>query len=44
MCVCVQVEFEDGSQLVLKRAELWTDNEELPKNIKSRLVSRLHFF
>lgn len=31
------VEFEDGSELVLKRAELWTEDEELPKFIKSRL-------
>ena len=33
------VEFEDGSQLVFRRPDLWTDEEELPKNIKSRLVS-----
>ncbi|XP_076440211.1 lysine-specific demethylase 4A-like isoform X3 [Babylonia areolata] len=31
------VEFEDASQLVLKRAELWTEDEELPKSVKSRL-------
>lgn len=32
------IEFEDGSQLYpLKRQELWTEDEELPKYIKSRL-------
>lgn len=31
------VEFEDASQLVLKRAELWTEDEDLPKSVKSRL-------
>ncbi|KAK7484082.1 hypothetical protein BaRGS_00024694 [Batillaria attramentaria] len=32
------IEFEDGSQLYpLRRQELWTDDEELPKHIKSRL-------
>ena len=38
--MCCQVEFEDASQLVLKRAELWTEDEVLPKYVKSRLVSR----
>nr|KAG5697397.1 hypothetical protein BaRGS_008823 [Batillaria attramentaria] len=34
----IQIEFEDGSQLYpLRRQELWTDDEELPKHIKSRL-------
>lgn len=32
------IEFEDGSQLYpVKRQELWTEDEELPKHIKSRL-------
>lgn len=39
-CVCFQVEFEDASQLVLKRGELWTEDEDLPKYVKSRLVSQ----
>ncbi|MBZ3881605.1 Lysine-specific demethylase 4B [Sciurus carolinensis] len=33
-----QVEFEDGSQLTVKRAELFTLEEELPKRVRSRLV------
>uniref|UniRef100_A0A8C6X1S5 [histone H3]-trimethyl-L-lysine(9) demethylase n=1 Tax=Naja naja TaxID=35670 RepID=A0A8C6X1S5_NAJNA len=32
-----QVEFEDGSQLMVKRGEIYTLDEELPKRIKSRL-------
>ncbi|XP_047386624.1 lysine-specific demethylase 4B isoform X1 [Sciurus carolinensis] len=32
-----QVEFEDGSQLTVKRAELFTLEEELPKRVRSRL-------
>ncbi|MBN3319976.1 KDM4B demethylase, partial [Atractosteus spatula] len=34
-----QVEFEDGSQLTVKRSDLHTLEEELPKKVKSRLVS-----
>ncbi|XP_072904478.1 lysine-specific demethylase 4C-like isoform X3 [Hemitrygon akajei] len=34
-----QVEFEDGSQLVVKRDDVYTLNEELPKRVKSRLSS-----
>lgn len=34
-----QVEFEDGSQLVVKRDDVYTLDEELPKRVKSRLVS-----
>uniref|UniRef100_W5LVH2 Lysine-specific demethylase 4B n=1 Tax=Lepisosteus oculatus TaxID=7918 RepID=W5LVH2_LEPOC len=33
-----QVEFEDGSQLTVKRSDLHTLEEELPKKVKSRLV------
>lgn len=33
-----QVEFEDGSQLVVKRDDVYTLDEELPKRVKSRLV------
>uniref|UniRef100_A0A4W3HMI7 [histone H3]-trimethyl-L-lysine(9) demethylase n=1 Tax=Callorhinchus milii TaxID=7868 RepID=A0A4W3HMI7_CALMI len=36
-----QVEFEDGSQFVVKRDDVYTLNEELPKRVKSRLVSIL---
>ncbi|XP_069083917.1 lysine-specific demethylase 4A [Pleurodeles waltl] len=32
-----EVEFEDGSQLVVKREDAYTLNEELPKRVKSRL-------
>ncbi|XP_039623038.1 lysine-specific demethylase 4B isoform X2 [Polypterus senegalus] len=32
-----QVEFEDGSQLTVKRSEVHTLDEELPKKVKSRL-------
>uniref|UniRef100_A0A2K6URS5 [histone H3]-trimethyl-L-lysine(9) demethylase n=1 Tax=Saimiri boliviensis boliviensis TaxID=39432 RepID=A0A2K6URS5_SAIBB len=32
-----QVEFEDGSQLVVKRDDVYTLDEELPKRVKSRL-------
>lgn len=40
MLAC-QVEFEDGSQLVVKRDDVYTLDEELPKRVKSRLVSEL---
>lgn len=32
-----QVEFEDGSQLTVKRADIFTLEEELPKRVRSRL-------
>uniref|UniRef100_A0A452HQN5 [histone H3]-trimethyl-L-lysine(9) demethylase n=1 Tax=Gopherus agassizii TaxID=38772 RepID=A0A452HQN5_9SAUR len=32
-----QVEFEDGSQLMVKRGDIYTLDEELPKRVKSRL-------
>ncbi|XP_053150977.1 lysine-specific demethylase 4B isoform X1 [Hemicordylus capensis] len=32
-----QVEFDDGSQLMVKRGEIYTLEEELPKRVKSRL-------
>ncbi|XP_065511549.1 lysine-specific demethylase 4C isoform X2 [Caloenas nicobarica] len=31
-----QVEFEDGSQIVMKREEIYTLDEELPKRVKAR--------
>lgn len=33
------MEFEDGSQLTAKRDDVYTLDEELPKRVKSRLVS-----
>lgn len=38
----MQVEFEDGSQLTAKRDDVYTLDEELPKRVKSRLVSAAH--
>lgn len=35
----MQVEFEDGSQLTVKRGDIFTLEEELPKRVRSRLVS-----
>ena len=35
----LQVEFEDGSQLMVKRGDIFTLDEELPKRVRSRLVS-----
>lgn len=37
--VSMQVEFEDGSQLTVKRGDIFTLEEELPKRVRSRLVS-----
>lgn len=37
----LQVEFEDGSQLTVKRGDIFTLEEELPKRVRSRLVSVL---
>ncbi|TKC46303.1 hypothetical protein EI555_014158, partial [Monodon monoceros] len=31
------VEFEDGSQLTVKRGDIFTLDEELPKRVRSRL-------
>lgn len=38
-CVCLQVEFEDGSQITVKREDIYTPDEDLPKRVKSRMVS-----
>lgn len=35
--VLYQVEFEDGSQLTVKRGDIFTLDEELPKRVRSRL-------
>uniref|UniRef100_A0A673JEY7 [histone H3]-trimethyl-L-lysine(9) demethylase n=1 Tax=Sinocyclocheilus rhinocerous TaxID=307959 RepID=A0A673JEY7_9TELE len=39
-----QVEFEDGSQLTAKRDDVYTLDEELPKRVKSRLVSSYNIY
>lgn len=39
----IQVEFEDGSQLTAKRDDVYSLDEELPKRVKSRLVSATLF-
>uniref|UniRef100_A0A8C9U7R8 [histone H3]-trimethyl-L-lysine(9) demethylase n=1 Tax=Scleropages formosus TaxID=113540 RepID=A0A8C9U7R8_SCLFO len=36
-----QVEFEDGSQVLAKREDVYTLDEDLPKKVKGRLVSIL---
>lgn len=36
--VC-KVEFEDGSQVLAKREDIYTLDEDLPKKVKGRLVS-----
>lgn len=35
------MEFEDGSQLTAKRDDVYALDEELPKRVKSRLVSAI---
>lgn len=37
--VDLQVEFEDGSQVLAKREDVYTLDEDLPKKVKRRLVS-----
>lgn len=45
LCVCVcQVEFEDGSQVLAKRDDIYTLDEDLPKKVKRRLVSTVLYF
>ena len=34
-----QVQFEDGSELSLKREDVWAECEQLPKTVASRLVN-----
>lgn len=33
-----KVEFEDGSQVLAKREDIYTLDEDLPKKVKGRLV------
>ncbi len=37
--IIFQVEFEDDSQLTVKREDVYSLDEELPKRVKARLVS-----
>lgn len=41
-----KVEFEDGSQVLAKREDIYTLDEDLPKKVKGRLVSfhLMYFF
>uniref|UniRef100_A0A672YTN8 [histone H3]-trimethyl-L-lysine(9) demethylase n=1 Tax=Sphaeramia orbicularis TaxID=375764 RepID=A0A672YTN8_9TELE len=43
-CVYAQVEFEDGSQISVKRDDIYTLDEDLPKRVKSRMVTQIHWF
>jgi len=36
---CLQVEFQDQSQLILKHSEIHQLEHELPKRVRARLVS-----
>uniref|UniRef100_A0A3Q3W820 [histone H3]-trimethyl-L-lysine(9) demethylase n=1 Tax=Mola mola TaxID=94237 RepID=A0A3Q3W820_MOLML len=38
------VEFEDGSQISVKREDIYTLDENLPKRVKSRMASLFFFF
>uniref|UniRef100_A0A672YTG1 [histone H3]-trimethyl-L-lysine(9) demethylase n=1 Tax=Sphaeramia orbicularis TaxID=375764 RepID=A0A672YTG1_9TELE len=38
------VEFEDGSQISVKRDDIYTLDEDLPKRVKSRMVTQIHWF
>uniref|UniRef100_A0A8D1S769 [histone H3]-trimethyl-L-lysine(9) demethylase n=1 Tax=Sus scrofa TaxID=9823 RepID=A0A8D1S769_PIG len=39
----IVVEFEDGSQIAMKREDIYTLDEELPKRVKARFVSARQF-
>lgn len=39
--IIFQVEFEDDSQLTVKREDVYSLDEELPKRVKARLVRNL---
>lgn len=39
LLIILQVEFEDDSQLTVKREDVYSLDEELPKRVKGRLVS-----
>ena len=38
------MEFEDGSQYQMHREELWSQAEEIPKNIRNKMVCNLVYF
>lgn len=40
ICFRLQLEFEDESQLTVKREEVYCLDEELPKRVRARLVSK----
>uniref|UniRef100_A0A3B4YIG1 [histone H3]-trimethyl-L-lysine(9) demethylase n=1 Tax=Seriola lalandi dorsalis TaxID=1841481 RepID=A0A3B4YIG1_SERLL len=37
VCLHIQVEFEDGSQITVKREDIYALDEDLPKRVKSRM-------
>lgn len=39
VCMYNQVEFEDGSQISVKREDIYSLDEDLPKRVKSRMVT-----
>lgn len=41
LLIIFQVEFEDDSQLTVKREDVYSLDEELPKRVKARLVRNL---
>lgn len=43
ICPCDQVEFEDGSQISVKREDIYSLDEDLPKRVKSRMVKKTGF-
>ena len=43
LCCCLQIEFEDGSELTLKREDIWLQGETLPKKVQARLVRYVGF-
>lgn len=43
ICPSDQVEFEDGSQISVKREDIYSLDEDLPKRVKSRMVKTNRF-
>lgn len=43
ICPSDQVEFEDGSQISVKREDIYSLDEDLPKRVKSRMVKKKRF-
>jgi len=41
--VIFKVRFEDGSILNVKRAEMFVEGEDIPKRIKSKIVSSVFY-